>query len=80
MAELKIISMDEVPVEEVEWLWYPYIPFGKLSIIETIYNSIINKRMRIKHIFFFNFNRFILFLNQALKKIKYDYFIRKSGR
>ena len=26
MAELKIISMDEVPVEEVEWLWYPYIP------------------------------------------------------
>ena len=33
MAELKIISMDEVPVEEVEWLWYPYIPFGKLTII-----------------------------------------------
>lgn len=33
MAELKIISMDEVPVEEVEWLWYPYIAFGKLSII-----------------------------------------------
>lgn len=32
MAELKIISMDEVPVEEVEWLWYPYIPFGKLTI------------------------------------------------
>lgn len=33
IAELKIISMDEVPVEEVEWLWYPYIPFGKLTII-----------------------------------------------
>lgn len=33
MAELKIISMDEVPVEEVEWLWYSYIPFGKLTII-----------------------------------------------
>ena len=28
MAELKIIT-----VEEVEWLWYPYIPFGKLTII-----------------------------------------------
>ena len=28
MAELKIISMDEVPVEEVEWLWYPYIPYA----------------------------------------------------
>ena len=25
--------MDEVPVEEVEWLWYPYIPYGKLTII-----------------------------------------------
>lgn len=33
MAELKIINMDEVPVEEVKWLWYPYIPFGKLTII-----------------------------------------------
>lgn len=33
MAELKIISMDEVAVEEVEWLWYPYIPYGKLTII-----------------------------------------------
>lgn len=33
MAELKIISMDEVTVEEVEWLWYPYIPFGKLTIV-----------------------------------------------
>ena len=33
MDELKIISMDEIPVEEVEWLWYPYIPFGKLTII-----------------------------------------------
>ena len=33
MAELKIISMDEVAVEEVEWLRYPYIPFGKLTII-----------------------------------------------
>lgn len=33
MAELKIIGMDEVDVEEIEWLWYPYIPFGKLTII-----------------------------------------------
>lgn len=31
MAELKIISMDEVPVEEVEWLWYPYIPISHLE-------------------------------------------------
>lgn len=33
MAELKIISMEEIPVEEVEWLWYPYIPFGKMTIV-----------------------------------------------
>ena len=26
MAELKIISMDEVQSKEVNWLWYPYIP------------------------------------------------------
>ena len=33
MAELRLISMDEVPIEEVQWLWYPYIPYGKLTII-----------------------------------------------
>ena len=33
MAELKLLSMDEVLVEEVEWLWYPYIPYGKVTII-----------------------------------------------
>ena len=34
MAELKIINMDEVPVEEVKWLWYPYIPFGKVTLLQ----------------------------------------------
>ena len=33
MAELKIISMDEVEPTEVKWLWYPYIPFGKITIV-----------------------------------------------
>ena len=33
MALLNILSMDEIPETEVEWLWYPYIPFGKLTII-----------------------------------------------
>ena len=33
MAELKIITMEDVPVTEVKWLWYPYIPYGKLTII-----------------------------------------------
>ena len=26
--------MSEVQQTEVEWLWYPYIPFGKLTIIQ----------------------------------------------
>lgn len=34
MAELKIISMDEVQSKQVNWLWYPYIPYGKITIIQ----------------------------------------------
>ena len=34
MAELKIINMDEVQVKIVDWLWYPYIPYGKITIIQ----------------------------------------------
>lgn len=33
MAELKILNMNEIPVTEVEWLWYPYIPYGKITIV-----------------------------------------------
>ena len=29
-----IIRMSEVQQTEVDWLWYPYIPFGKLTIIQ----------------------------------------------
>ena len=31
---LKLISMSEINAEEVQWLWYPYIPLGKLTIIQ----------------------------------------------
>lgn len=34
MSELKIINMEDVEVREVEWLWYPYIPYGKITIIQ----------------------------------------------
>ena len=34
MAELKLIKLSEVKREEVKWLWYPYIPFVKLTLIE----------------------------------------------
>ena len=32
--ELKLIRMSDIQPEEVNWLWYPYIPFGKLTIIQ----------------------------------------------
>lgn len=34
MEQVKIISMDMVQREEIKWLWYPYIAFGKLTIIQ----------------------------------------------
>jgi predicted ATP-dependent serine protease len=32
--ELKMIKMSEVQSREIEWLWYPFIPYGKLTIIQ----------------------------------------------
>lgn len=31
---VKIISMDTIEAEEIRWLWKPYIPYGKLTIIQ----------------------------------------------
>lgn len=33
-VELKLIHMEDVVSKEVEWLWYPYIPYGKITIVE----------------------------------------------
>lgn len=32
--ELKLIVMSEIAREEVKWLWHPYIPQGKVTIIQ----------------------------------------------
>ena len=32
--ELKLISMDTIEAENVQWLWYPYIPLGKITIVQ----------------------------------------------
>lgn len=32
--ELKIINMADIQSQEIEWLWYPFIPYGKLTIIQ----------------------------------------------
>jgi len=29
-----IIRMEDVMVEPIEWLWYPYIPYGKITIMQ----------------------------------------------
>ena len=31
---VEIIRMSEVDTQTVDWLWFPYIPFGKLTIIQ----------------------------------------------
>ncbi len=47
--------------------------------IVVIYNSITNKRVGIKHVFSVNANRFILFLNQMFKRIKYVFIGKAAG-
>ena len=32
--ELKLITMAEIETEQVEWLLYPFIPYGKVTIIQ----------------------------------------------
>ena len=33
-TKLKMIKMSEIQSQEVDWLWYPFIPFGKLTIVQ----------------------------------------------
>ena len=33
-TELRLIKMSEVEPTKVEWLWHPYIPYGKVTIIQ----------------------------------------------
>lgn len=32
--DLKLINMETVEVEQIEWLFYPFIPYGKVTIIQ----------------------------------------------
>jgi len=31
---VKMLSMDKIQSQKVEWLWYPYIPYGKITIVQ----------------------------------------------
>ena len=32
--ELEIVKASDIEPKEVQWLWYPYIPYGKLTLIQ----------------------------------------------
>lgn len=32
--QLRLISMSDIQAEEVTWIWYPYIPRGKITIVQ----------------------------------------------
>lgn len=34
MGKLKIINMEDIRAEPVDWLWQPYIPLGKITIVQ----------------------------------------------
>ena len=36
MNKLKLLTMSDIPAEEVRWLWYPYLPRGKITIIQGV--------------------------------------------
>ena len=31
---LKLINMGDVEIEHINWLWYPYIPYGKITVLQ----------------------------------------------
>jgi len=33
-SPLKLIRMSDVATETIKWLWYPYIPFGKITMVQ----------------------------------------------
>jgi len=33
-TELQMIKMSEIQSQEISWLWYPFIPYGKLTIVQ----------------------------------------------
>ena len=33
-TELQLIKLSEIQSQEVSWLWFPFIPYGKLTIVQ----------------------------------------------
>ena len=32
--ELQLIKLSEIQSQEVSWMWFPFIPYGKLTIVQ----------------------------------------------
>ncbi len=33
-VSLEVVKASEIEPKEVKWLWYPYIPFGKVTLLQ----------------------------------------------
>ena len=33
-ARLELIKASEIEPKEIEWLWYPFIPYGKVTLLQ----------------------------------------------
>lgn len=36
MTEVEITKASEIKVREIEWLWYPHIPFSKVAVVRHV--------------------------------------------
>lgn len=34
-ARLEVIKASEIEPKEIEWLWYPFIPYGKVTLLQA---------------------------------------------
>ena len=39
---LEIIKASEIEPKEVKWLWYPYIPYGKVTLLQQFMKFLIH--------------------------------------
>ena len=37
---LEVVKASEIEPKEVKWLWYPYIPFGKVTLLHSVAISV----------------------------------------
>ena len=38
--KMAFLRLSDVPLQEVKWLWYPYIPFGKIATLQCVLSAL----------------------------------------